>query len=388
MASSVAGIHPSILRWARESQGLSIQEVAHRIKREPEEILAWEAGSEAPTYTQLERLAYEVYKRPLAVFFFPQPPAEPSPRQEFRTLPDFELDRLSADTRFQLRLGHVLQLSLKELHEGVNPATTKVFRDLQIRPAVNPRPSGETLRSYLGISLTTQTSWKTDGDALKAWRDSAEEAGIYVFKRSFKQREISGFSLWDEEFPIIYLNNSTTKTRQIFSLLHELVHLVLRMNSITAVDESYISHLAMPERRIEQFCNAVAAEVLMPSSDFESQVPAQYPIDDSMIGRLAIWYKVSREAVLRRTLDMGIVSQSYYQAKVKEWIAEIGEPQTPGGNYYATQATYLGERYLRLVFGQFYQGKLTREQVADYFGVKAKSVGGLEEIMLKKAVSA
>jgi transcriptional regulator with XRE-family HTH domain len=51
--------------------GLSVAEVAQMLKRPPEEIEAWESGEDAPTYPQLEKLAYQIYKRPLAVFFLP-----------------------------------------------------------------------------------------------------------------------------------------------------------------------------------------------------------------------------------------------------------------------------------------------------------------------------
>ncbi len=62
----------------------------------------------------------------------------------------------------------------------------------------------------------------TDDDALKLWRRAIEAHGVFVFKDSFKQGAISGFCLRHDEFPIILINNSTTKTRQTFSLLHEL----------------------------------------------------------------------------------------------------------------------------------------------------------------------
>jgi len=78
MANQVQGIQPSVLRWARESQGLSTADVAALLKREPDEIEAWETGASAPTYAQLEDLAYRCFKRPLAVFFFPDPPQEPT----------------------------------------------------------------------------------------------------------------------------------------------------------------------------------------------------------------------------------------------------------------------------------------------------------------------
>lgn len=379
MAEHVIGIQGSVLRWARESLGYSIPEVAERLKRDPAEILAWESDESAPTYVQLETLAYAIYKRPLAVFFLPEPPAEPTPKAEFRTLPDFDLDNLTADTRYQIRLAHAFQLSLKELNEGRNPATRLIFRDTQLSARGNVQDEAARVRNYLGVPLDVQADWRNVELALKTWRDTVENTGVFIFKHAFKQKEISGFCLSDEEFPIIYLSNSTTKTRQIFSLFHELGHVLLHINGISKFDPSYINQLPAAERRIEQFCNAFAAELLMPSADFEEQLRTVGRIDDRSVQRIAARYSVSREAVFRRMLDRGLITRALYEKKAADWAAQSEEEDKTGGNYYATQATYLGGRYLQLVFGNYYQGKLSLEQVADYLGVKTKSVAGLEE---------
>jgi len=94
----VAGVQPVVMRWARQSIGLSVSDVALRLKRPVDEIEAWETGAAFPSYPLLEKLAYQIYKRPLAVFFLPAPPEEASPTREFRTLPTDELLTLSVDT--------------------------------------------------------------------------------------------------------------------------------------------------------------------------------------------------------------------------------------------------------------------------------------------------
>jgi Zn-dependent peptidase ImmA (M78 family) len=388
MAEKVTGVQIAVLRWARESSGLSIPEVAERMKRDPADIAAWESGEDAPTYVQLETLAYKVYKRPIAVFFLPHPPAEPDPKREFRTLPDFDLEYLGADTRYQIRFAHSLQLSLKELNEGKNKSARIVFRDIALSTDSDLREQAEELRDYLGIPLETQITWSSGDVALKAWRNAVEEVGVFVFKHAFKEGQISGFCLLDDEFPVIYLNNSTPKTRQIFSLLHELAHLLFRISGISKFDISYIDHLNQPEKRIEQFCNAFAAELLMPSEDFDAQVREFHQLDEIVVERLANRYKVSREAVFRRLLDKHFVSQALYEAKAAEWAAQAEQREGAGGNYYATHATYLGDHYLRLVLGKHYQGKLTLEEVAEYLGVKTKNVAGLEQVALQGGVPA
>jgi Zn-dependent peptidase ImmA (M78 family) len=388
MAEKVTGIQTAILQWARESQGLSVDEVAARMKRAPEEIAAWEAGESAPTYVQLETLAYKIYKRPIAVFFWPQPPQEAEPEREFRTLPEFDLEDLTADTRYQIRLAHSLQLSLKELNDERNTAQRIIFRDIALSTRDNLAEKAAEVRNYLGVSLETQATWRSEELAVKAWRNAIEEAGVFVFKHAFKEKEISGFCLLDNEFPIIYLNNSTTKTRQIFSLFHELGHLLFHINGISKFDSSYINQLNQPERRIERFCNAFAAELLMPAQDFDAQLLEYRRPDERAVVALANRYSVSREVVFRRLRDKELVSQKLYEEKAAEWAAQATQKQDNGGNYYATQATYLGEHYLRLVLGKHYQGRLTVEQVAEYLGVKPKNVAGLEDFALQGAAPA
>ena len=388
---SISGVQPSVLRWARESQGYSQEDVALHLKRTTEEVAAWEAGSSAPTYAQLETLAYGLFKRPLAVFFLPAPPPEPKVKQEFRTLPDFEIDQLAADTRYQLRLAHAYQISLRELNDGANTSPRKIFSDLRFSDRTGAAAAAATVRQYLGTTVATQTAWGSSEDALKAWRGLVEDVGVYVFKHAFKQKAISGFCLADDQFPIIYLNNSTAKTRQIFSLFHELAHLLLKVNAISKFDESYIEFLPPREQRIERFCNAFAAEFLIPSSDFSSQIDKFRAINEQTIQALARRYLVSREAILRRILDRGLVNQKFYEELVAKWNDESesssrSSNEGGGGDYFATQSTYLGDRYLQLVFSKHYQGRISLEQVADYLGVRTKSVAGIEAMLLRKAV--
>jgi hypothetical protein len=102
---------------------MSVEDVARKLKRPADEVRAWEAegAADAPTYVQLESLAYEVLKRPLAVFFLPAPPQEVPPKKEFRTLPDADLQALHADTHLQVRKAHAYQIALRELYDHGNP---------------------------------------------------------------------------------------------------------------------------------------------------------------------------------------------------------------------------------------------------------------------------
>ncbi|MGC3023598.1 ImmA/IrrE family metallo-endopeptidase [Burkholderia sp. DN3021] len=383
----VAGVQPEVLSWARETVGLSIDEVATMLRIPSSEVADWEAGTGAPTYTQLEKLAYQIFKRPLAVFFLPAPPDEKVPQREFRTLPEADMRSLARDTYLQIRQAQAFQLSLREVFDGRNPARDMIWQSLALSLSEPVPLQAGRVRDALGITLVEQTSWRNDELALKQWRRAVEEAGVFVFKSSFKQREISGFCLMDDAFPIIYLNNGTTKTRQIFSLLHELAHLLLNMNGLSKLAPGYIDALPQTERKIERFCNAIAAEVLILHAAFDTFV-VRLPVDvesasDEAFAELASHFGVSREAVLRRLLDQGRVGQAFYEHKAGIWSAQ--QREATGGSYYANQGAYLSDRFAREVVGRHYRHQITLEQAADFLGIKPKSFAGFEEHVLHGA---
>ena len=118
MAEYIQGINPNIIKWARERSGYTLQEVAKSLNREVATISDWESGEAAPTYIQLEKLA-DKYKRPVAMFFFPEPPQEPNFVEQL-ALRSSEIEQLAPGIRILLRQARARQLSLMELNMGVN----------------------------------------------------------------------------------------------------------------------------------------------------------------------------------------------------------------------------------------------------------------------------
>ena len=263
-AEPISGVQPELLKWARDSANMTTGDVAAKLSKRAEEIEAWENGQGGPTYAQLERLAYDIYKRPLAIFFLPTPPDEPMPRTEFRSLPDADLSSLQRHTVLLIRKGHAFQTALDELYQGRNPTERPLWREISLSTQRSISTQAQRIRDLLGVAVNQVREATTDDDALKLWRRAIEAHGIFVFKDSFKQGDISGFCLRHDEFPIILINNSTTKTRQTFSLLHELVHLLFNRSGISRFDNAGLDELPPQDRAIERFCNSVAAEILVP----------------------------------------------------------------------------------------------------------------------------
>lgn len=376
-------INPAILIWARESANLLKEDVALKMKKSPDVIEAWEKGDSSPTYVQLETLAYTLYKRPVAIFFFPEPPEEVTAKKSFRTLPESEVEELAPTFLRVFRRGQAMQINLEELTNGENPAEKKILRDLSFETRGDAVRMADSVRKYLGIDIGTQIRWKDTETALEKWRSVVEEKGIFVFKDAFRDDEISGFCIYDPEFPVIYINNSMPKTRQIFTLFHELIHLLFRTGGVDKENDAFVRRMRGDNRRIEVLCNRFAGEFLVPKKDFD-KIISRVRIDDQSMKKLANRYKVSREVILRKCLDRGLIDQTYYKAKSELWIKEAREravemaAKRREGDYYRNVATYLGGGYLNLVFKSYYRKRFTTDQLAEYLGVKVASIPGVE----------
>jgi len=383
-------VNPDMLKWARETAGLDVDDVVRKMKRKritAETVLSWESGEGSPSYVQLERIAYKIYKRPLALFFFPEPPQEETPKQSFRTLPEYAIERLPERLRFLMRKAKVMQLNLAELYDNANPASRHIVRDLSFDPGVSCEQMAATVRDYMGVNLAGQMRWRNSEEALKVWRDALEEHGVFVFKDAFKADSFSGFCLYDEQFPIIYVNNSKPKNRQIFTLFHELAHLLFRTGGIDTPLDDYLDHLEGDSRRIEVLCNRFTGEFLVPRRDFEQRIGG-IAIHDGSIQELAAIYHVSREVILRKLLDRKLVEQAVYKGKTRDWTQSAKTSSGKGGDYYRTMGAYLGERYLGTAFSRYYQNRISVEQLADYLGVKVKNVPGMENLLFPRGAMA
>nr|WP_242045007.1 ImmA/IrrE family metallo-endopeptidase [Leptolyngbya sp. FACHB-1624] len=244
------------------------------------------------------------------------------------------------------------------------------------------------VRERINVSIGEQESWKDSDEALRNWRNLLAENGIFVFKDAFKNSNISGFCIYDELFPVIYVNNSHSKNRQIFTIFHEVAHLIFKQSYLDILDEdSWNLEFENPDHE-EVKCNAFAAEFLVPISDFKARIEGMDINDDENIYNLARSYHVSREVILRRLLDQSLIAQNSYGKKIEEWnkTSETSKKQQKkgGGNYYSTKAAYLGNAYISLVLSNYYQGRIDVERACEYLDIKSKSFAGIEESFLKQ----
>ena len=385
MVNPDAYITPSVLRWARETIGYSIDQVVAKLGRvrvTAETVGQWEAGEARPSYAQFQRLA-EFYKRPTAIFYLSEPPEEEPLESNFRSLPVQYVRALPPKVRYLIRLARVRQLELAELLDGKRPPRLARLARLRHGDIRTVAKVAIATRRLLGISLAEQKGWPTADIAFERWRDRLTEHGLWVFKASFgsEASEYDGFFLPDRDYPVIYINNNKAKRRQIFTLWHEVGHFMLAKGGISFRD-NHEQKLRGAYLKDEVYCNAFASEFLVPSADLDlDKMP-----EAKVVRALADQYKVSEEVILRKCLDYKFIDWDGYRRRIsRTGLSDKVASRGGGGDYYRNQRACLGVRYLKLAFEQYHQEQISEAELAEYVGVKRSQLSRLEETIYQDA---
>ena len=166
--------------------------------------------------------------------------------------------------------------------------------------------------------------------------------------------------------------------------------MICETGGVTTANESFIELLPPDHKRIEVFCNKFASEALIPSETFKPFLTIS-DFSDSKLSQIARSFSVSKEVILRKYLDSGLVSREFYEARVYAWDKAFKKAKeskkSGGGDYYATQATYLGMEYLKLALSTMHQGNITQEQAAEYLKVRPENLEKLEGFYFAKVAS-
>lgn len=381
-----AVVRPELLVWARESAGFTQAEAAKKAQVKVERLTSWEVGERRPTIPQLRKLA-GIYKRPLAVFYLPQPPKDFQAMRDFRRLPGEVAGLESPALRLEIRKARYRrEVALALL-------TTLGERPPQFTVKGSLEDAAENLarkaRSVLGVTYQEQVGWGTHYEALNGWRSALERLGILVFQATGTEvQEMRGFSLAETTLPVIVVNIKDHPHGRVFSMLHELAHLMLHRTGLCDLVED--SRRRPQEQKIEVFCNHVAGAVLMPSEMIlrEEFVRTRRveTWSDADIVQLARTYRVSREALLRRLLVLEQTTERFYRKKRQEFLEEYDQDEkktqkkregfAPPDRMAVSTA---GPTFVRLVLDSFYQEKITSSDVSDYLEVRLKWMPKIEE---------
>lgn len=372
-----AFVNPALLIWARERVGLSLDGAAERAGFEAERLRRWEQGEERPSIPQLRTLG-DVYKRPLAVFFLSAPPTDFDPQREFRRLPGVTPQSETPELRMALRAALFRREVARDLYERMQEPIPEMAA--AVHPNENEEVVGDRIRTLLTISWDAQVEWPSAYAALDAWRTAVERVGVLVFQTGdVDKSEMRGTSIPHGPLPVILLNSNDAPHGRLFTLVHELVHILLTNGGHRT---SPMEGQRLPEDQLlERVSNRFAAATLMPRAEFLAEA-ARHPDalagDDAGLRRFANRVKVSPEAILRRLISLHRVPASLYREKRRDWQQRLWySPRTSQGGppIEVRVVSSVGRPFASLVVEAYQRNAVSSADVVDFLGVQLKHLG-------------
>lgn len=382
MTEFLTGVNGNMIRWAREFYNMTSEDAAQAIGVDISRYNSWESGTEYPTYSKLKKIS-AVFRKPSAVFFFPEPPELPKIKGDLRTLPTEVVNTFSKQIIMQFEKGKVYQLSLQELYDGKNSIISrKNSFPTEIKSLC------EFFRKELQFPISAQKARKSTKVVFEIFRERFYDLGIYVFKDAFRDDSISGLCLYDETYPVILINNSMSFARQIFTLFHELYHLISSTSGAEIIRDDFYVSLDNEQSEIEHECDSFANAFLIPIDDFVIELNKRN-LDEERIEELSNLYSVSKEAIMYKLYKMGrITSDEYNNLKEFFYGEAIRNPEkkkskSSGGNHYYTHISYLGQRYTGDVFKQYFSGKIDSVRASEMLHSKVDHLPTLETVYFR-----
>ena len=386
-------VKPEILAWARKSAGYRIEDVESSSGLSA--IRDWESGKTRPTINQLRFLA-DIYQRPLAVFYLQKRPTD------FQTVPDNRRLPCGGKRRVSPRL-HLQVRAMQERREIALECLSMLGEqtpEFSIAATIDdaPEEAGARIRKHLRVTGPQQFSWENMSEAFNGWRSAIEDAGALVFQLDgIETKEASGVAIAKKALPTIAVNRSDMLPRRTFSLLHEFAHLLLAESGISEchgdTDRPPVLH------EIEKWCNAVAVAALMPRDMLlEAKAVRTHEAGNPIwkveeLDSLSDSFKVSKVAVVRRLLMLGLTDQDYCARREREHARVHGqcmkrgatqseEPVFGGHHSHHEAFCLLGHHYVRLVLAAYQSDLITLRDVSDYLDLKTRHIPQVERVLL------
>lgn len=361
---SVLNIKPDLIEWAISRTGYGRGEFYDKFPR----AKGWLEEGKKPTLPQLRDFAKKAHV-PFGYLFLQEPPAEELPIPFFRTVGG-ETDQVGINLRDTI-------LNLQQRQDWIRDYLAEQGEEqLSFIGKFNTQTQigrvAEDIRNTFGFKnnwASVLSNWQA---ALDTLAEKVEEAGIFIVfnsivdnntHRPIKVEECRGFVLCDEYAPFMFVNAADSKSAQMFTIAHELAHLWIGKSA--GFD---FRKLQPYENEIETFCDAVAAEFLVPQEDFTTQWQRTQDFE-----QLAGFFKVSQIVIARRALDTGKISRREFFDFYNDHITTFEQKKAdrePGGNFYATLRKRLNLRFLATVHRAVKENKLLYKHAYELTGLK------------------
>ncbi len=359
-------IDPKILLWAIERAGFGLDEFFEKLPNAEK----WIAREKNPTAKQLEDFSKKVHL-PFGYLFLPEPPKERLPIPFFRTSGKTTKVSLNVyDTVVLLQQRQDwLRNYLKDLEFEKLSFVGRFSQSRDFQAIVND------IRSTLNLDEDWASHHSTWTDALAALTNTIEDRGIITIfngvvenntSRPIEVKECRGFVLVDEFAPFMFVNNSDSKSAQMFTVVHELAHIWTGKSA--GFDFRQLLPAADPN---EILCDKVAAEFLVPAQAFR-RVWAKMP----NLKSCSRFFKVSELVIARRALDTEKISKASFFEFYDEYINRDFDKrasQQSGGDFYATAKKRLSMTFAAHIHNALTSGKLLYRDAYTLTSLKGKT---------------
>ncbi len=359
----------NVLRWARESLVITRAKAAKDLKITVNRLGEVEGGTKFPTIDELRSMS-KVYKRTIATLLLREKPKEKPLPKDRRTIDSTDLGSFDQKTIIAVRKVRALANSLLELRKeaGLNQLQFNHKALISDDPSIIARD----LRKELQISAVRELD--NINYALEAYIEHLEAIGIAVFQVSLTQDKLRGFSLLDEQIPVIAIKRGNeAPTSKIFTLFHELGHVLLNEGGLCDIVFSTAAH------QIEKWCNAFAAEVLVPAEELlQNELVQKQMVSGNKIWlkkdlvEISIKFHVGPLTILRCLLEQNLTTNDYYNEKHREWSKPhfARSKSKEGRNIPKETLKEKGRNYVKLAFNVYDQNKIDLKDLSDFLGVK------------------
>lgn len=363
----ITTFNPTVLQWARQRAGLDEAALAKKVLGRPDAedaVKRWEETGEL-TFHQAELLAEKTYT-PFGYLFLEKPPEETLPIKDFRTPGGHGIQKPSPALLDVIYQCQMRQAWYREylISNGAEPLD--FVGKSSMRTPIEATAKAVSERLKIGPRISTEVgSWQEN---LILHFEAAEEAGILVMRngvvgnnnrRKLSRDEFRGFALSDEYAPLVFINTRDAAAAQLFTFVHEVAHIWIGESAVSNPVRTYAE-----ANNLERYCNAVAAEVLIPLSQIKQNWNASAD-PEYEIKRFARLYKVSSLVASRRAKDAGFITpvefKQFYETEIRRYtksapVTEDGKAEQ-GGNFYNSLKARAGDRFCRALIANTLEGK-------------------------------
>ena len=393
---SMPSVNPDILIWARETAGFTLEEAVQKLGINDargvaavDRLAALEAGDVNPTRPMLVKMSKQ-YHRPLLTFYLSNRPQTGDRGEDFRTLPEAFAETETALVDVVVRDLRARQSLVRNVLEEEDEADRAEFvSSVNMRAGVDVVV--QSIVARLNFDLTNYRRQNTTDLAFGYLRAQAEAAGIFVllvdnlgsYHTEISVEAFRGFALADDVAPFIAINANDSKGALCFTLVHELAHLWLGLTGVSG---------RAAVRRVEQFCNDVASEFLLPKAELNQlQINVHTPMvaAKEKITAFANARNISSTMVAYKLQKAGAYDFAYFetlrQAYRQDYLDQKARNrqrgrETEGGPTYPTIRRHrAGAALVMLVDRMLGSGALTTTKAGKVLGVSGKNVQGVLE---------